>query len=212
MARIETVERTLYSFEELSDAAKETARDWWRSCIESDECEDKDDWQTVAGILGIQFSTRAVRLMGGSTRYDPTIYWTLYPDSAAFAGRYTYAKQAPKRIREYAPQDTALHGIADNLQAIQRRNFYRLAADCETGGRDGTTQKVQSFKINSRDYNEYIDCDELESALTDFAHWIARQVSVQSEYLHSEYLHSDENVDDCIAVNEYEFYESGNIA
>lgn len=207
MSRIETIERTLYSFEELSDAAKETARDWWRSCIESDECEDKDDWQIVAAILGIQFSTRAVRLMGGATRQDPVIYWTLNPDSAAFAGRYTYAKQAPKRIREYAPQDKALHAIADELQSIQRRNFYRLAADCETGGRDGTTQRVQSFKINNWDYNEYIDCDELESALTDFAHWIARQVSTQWDY-----LHSDEYVDGAILCNAYEFDESGNIA
>jgi len=207
MARTETIERTLYSFEELDESAKETARDWFRGCIETEELTDYDDWQAIAAMLGIQFSTKAVRLMGGATRYDPQIYWTLNPDSAAFAGRYTYAKQAPKRIREYAPTDEKLHAIADELAKVQRRNFYRLAADCETGGRDGTTQKVQSFKIGSRDYNEYIDCDELESALTDFAHWIACHVSEQYEY-----LHSDDYVDESILCNGYEFDESGNIA
>ncbi|EEW61028.1 conserved hypothetical protein [Ruegeria sp. TrichCH4B] len=29
---------------------------------------------------------------------------------------------------DYAPTDASLHGIADRLQAIQRRNFYQLAA------------------------------------------------------------------------------------
>lgn len=206
MARIETVERTIYQFDELDDDAKETARNWYRGCIESDEISDVDDWQAIAAILGVEFSTRRVPLHGGGTRHAPEIYWTLNPDSAAFAGRYTYAKQSPKRIREYAPQDTVLHGIADRLAAIQRRNFYRLAADCDTGGHDGTSQKVQSLRINNRDYHEYIDCDEIKSALTDFAHWIACQVSAQWDY-----LHSDENVDECIRINEYEFDESGNI-
>lgn len=37
-------------------------------------------------------------------------------------------------IREYAPQDTELHRIADALQAIQRRNFYQLRADASHRG------------------------------------------------------------------------------
>ena len=30
-----TVESTVYRFDELSDTAKERARDWWRNCAEN---------------------------------------------------------------------------------------------------------------------------------------------------------------------------------
>lgn len=204
MARV--IEKTIYQFDELEAEGQERARDWYRGCIESDEVSDIEDWQAIAEILGIEFKTQSVRLYGGGSRHDPQIYWELNPDSAAYAGRYAYRKGAPKRIREYAPQDTVLHGIADRLQAIQRRYFYRLAADCETGGRNGTSQKVQSFRINNWDYNESIECDDLAECLTDFAHWIACTVSAQWDY-----LHSSECVDESIRANEYEFDEHGNI-
>jgi len=195
MARIETSQRTLYQFAELSEDAKGTARNWFRGCIEPDELPDYDDWQTIARILGIEFKTERVPLMGGSTRHDPVIYWALNPDSAAFAGWYSYAKGAPKAIRAHAPQDETLHTIADTLQSVQRRNFYRITATCETRGRDGTSQRVES------------DCEDIAEPLTDFAHWIAMQVSAQWDY-----LNSDEYVDDCILCNEYEFDSEGNIA
>ena len=197
MARTETIERTFYQFDELDDDAKETARNWWRSCVDS------DDWQAVARILGISFQDCHV---AGRAIVRPQIYWTLNPDSAAFAGRYVYAKQAPKRIREYAPKDAVLHGIADRLAMIQRRNFYQLVADCETSGRDGTTQRVTVYR-NHGGYNELIDSDDLAECLTDFAHWIACQVSAQWDY-----LNSDEYIDESIRINEYEFDENGNIA
>ena len=38
-------------------------------------------------------------------------------------------------MRDYAPTDATLHGIADRLQAIQRRNFYQLAAEASHRGR-----------------------------------------------------------------------------
>lgn len=55
MPRIETQTRTMYQFAELSDEAKETARDWFRGCVESDEIDnDSDDRDTIAAILGIE--------------------------------------------------------------------------------------------------------------------------------------------------------------
>lgn len=206
--RTVTIEKTLYKFDELEESAKDNARNWFRGCLESEELTDYDDWQSVARILGIEFSQRQIPLHGGGTRYDPQIYWTLNPDRAAFAGRYSYAKGAPKAIRAYAPNDTVLHGIADRLREIQRKAFYRLTADCETRGRNGTSQQVQCYRMPiDGTYNYYIDHDELEECLTDFAHWICCQISAQWDY-----LNSDEYVDECILINGYEFDESGNIA
>ena len=34
----------------------------------------------------------------------------------------------------YAPQDATLHGIADRLQTIERRNFYQLCAEASHRG------------------------------------------------------------------------------
>jgi hypothetical protein len=55
-------------------------------------------------------------------------------DGASFDTFYSHEKDAPRRIREYAPQDTKLHRIADVLYAIQRRNFYQLTAETRRRG------------------------------------------------------------------------------
>jgi hypothetical protein len=53
-------------------------------------------------------------------------------DTALLGALIRYTDGSPKppaRFRDYAPKDAALHSIADRLQAIQRRNFYQLAAE-----------------------------------------------------------------------------------
>lgn len=137
MPRIETIEKTLFKFDELSDAAKEKAREWWRN-LEQQDCDllDSDDYKTCAEILGIEFDTRPVKLMGGGARYEPQICYGGFSsqgNGASFKGRYAYAKQAPKKIRAHAPLDAELHRIADALYALQRRYFYRIEARVTRG-------------------------------------------------------------------------------
>ena len=215
MPRIETTQRTLYTFAELSDSAKETAREWWRRS-------ENEDWYgaesiiedacRVADILGISFSTKTVKLYGGCTRQDPVVYWSGFysqGDGACFEGDYSYSKGAAKRIREYAPEDKRLHAIADALQEVQKRNFYRLAARMRHSGRYYHSG-CMSVDVEHVD-DSYRDIGDAESVVTDqmraFADWIYRQL--KSEY---EYTMSDENVDESIETNGYEFDESGNIA
>jgi hypothetical protein len=69
---------TVYQFPELSDAAKDTARSWYR------ELSPKDDWwdtvyegfERICEILGIRLKTTPVRLMGGGTRQKPCIWFS----------------------------------------------------------------------------------------------------------------------------------------
>lgn len=204
MARV--IPTTVYTFAELSDDAKEVARNWYRECIDSDELADRDDWCAIAAILGITFDTRAVKLMGGGTRHDPCIWWQLgysQGDYANFDGRYAYAKGAAKRIREYAPTDKTLHAIADDLQAAQRREFYRLEARAKSEHRGGMSVDVWR--------SDDVECDAgdvaVREALRDFASWIYDQVRAQNDY-----LTSDETVDESITLNAYEFHEDGSIA
>lgn len=204
MAR--TIEKTLYQFDELSDGAKDSARDWWRSTSESDDLSDSEDWHAIADILGISF---------GGTKARPAIYWSGFcsqGDGASWEGSYAYAKGAPRKMRAYAPLDKELHRIADELQAVQRRNFYRLSATVDHP-RHARYQHSGTMGI-SVDNSEYgwravgEDAGEaIDQLMRDFADWIYSQLEKQWEY-----VNSDENVDESIRINEYEFDEDGNRA
>ena len=141
MPRTETKTRTLFQFDELTDSAKRKARDWYREASAGDdfgaECVYEDAAQ-CAEIMGIDLRTRQAKLMNGGTRMDPCIYYSGFwsqGDGACFEGSYEYAKGAAKAIRAHAPVDKELHRIADELQELQRANFYRLTATMRHRGR-----------------------------------------------------------------------------
>ena len=58
------VEITVYTIDELSDAAKEAARAWYReSCLDFEWYDFVyEDFQTICGILGVTLATSPVRL------------------------------------------------------------------------------------------------------------------------------------------------------
>jgi len=212
MARI--VEKTVFQFDELSDRAKERARDWWRECENMDFDTEFafDDAVECGKILGIEIDTRSVKLMGGGTRYEPTIYYSGFSsqgDGACFEGDYSYAKGAAKAIRKHAPDDTKLHRIADELQKLQRQYFYRIEARMRHRGHYSHSG-CMSVDVSLKDtygYDEPANADDIKQCMRDFADWIYSQL--ESEY---KYRMSDENVDESIRCNEYEFDEDGNRA
>ena len=214
MTRIKLTEKTVYTFDELSDEAKENARNWWRECEEQDWQGGEfviDDASTVARIIGIEFDTRPVKLMGGGTRNDPTVYWSGFysqGDGACFEGSYSYAKGASKAIREYAPQDTTLHAIADGLQKVQKCHFYSLAARMtHRGGYYHSGYMSVDVEDNRDSYRDIRESEDLiKDLMCDFADWIYSRL--QDEY---EYTMSAENVDEAIRINGYEFDENGRI-
>ena len=71
---MKTVEIGIYTFDELSEDAKERARDWYR---ESDEFNPEfEQFETAAKILGIEFDTRPITLMSGKTLYESHIMYS----------------------------------------------------------------------------------------------------------------------------------------
>ena len=137
--------------------------------------------------------------------FDPG-FWS-QGDGARFEGYWSHAKGATARIRDYAPTDATLHGIADRLQAIQRRNFYQLAAEVSHRGRYyheyamsvDVTRDSPTWQPPTEDAEEIVT-----EALRDLARWLYRQL--QAEYDH---LTSDEAIEEGIIVNEYTFTEGG---
>ena len=136
----EVICTTVYQFAELSDAAKGDASSWYRELCPHDDWYESvyEDFERVCEILGVRLKTRPVRLMGGGTRDKSCIWFSGFwsqGDGACFECFYSYAAGSACRIRDYAPKDERLHGIADRLQAVQRRNFYQLNAEATHRGR-----------------------------------------------------------------------------
>ena len=208
----EIIETTVYRLDELSDAAKDKARAWYREGGFDYDWYDAvyEDFQRIAEILGIRFKTSTVRLMGGRSRQEPRIWFRGFwsqGDGASWEGFYSYRKNAGAEIRSYAPQDVKLHEIADALLAIQRRNFYQLRAEASHRGNYYHEYCMSiSVERDSPTYQDMtVDAEEIViEALRDLARWLYRQL--EREY---EYLSSDEAVDETIVANDYTFTAAG---
>jgi hypothetical protein len=206
------VTTTVYRLDELSDAAREQARSWYREGAFDHDAHEfiYEDFVRIGDILGLRFKTRSVRLYGGGSRQEPRIWFRGFwsqGDGACFESFYSYRKDAPRLIREYAPQDKELHRIADALQAIQRRNYYQLRAEASHRGHY-YHEYCMSISV-TRDSPTYQAMTEgaeeaVAEALRDLARWLYRQL--EREY---EYQTSDEVVDEAITANEYTFTDAG---
>ena len=208
----EIIATTVYQLDELSAPAKEAARDWYRHGAPSDDWYDTvyDDFERICTILGVELATHPVRLYGGGTRQEPSIWFSGFSsqgDGACFEGTYRYAKDSTAALRTYAPQDTELHRIADALAAIQRPNFYQLDATIQHQGRYyheyAMTISVERSTETGQDIAGGAE-DAVTEALRDLARWLYRQL--EREY---SYQTSDEVVDETILANEYSFTAAG---
>jgi hypothetical protein len=209
----EIIETTVYRLDELSDAAKDKARAWYRQAgFDHDWFEFVyGDFERICTILGIDLKTVPVRLYGGGTRQKICVWFSGFwnqGDGACFEGSYRHAKGAPRKIRDHAPKEGELHRVADALQAVQRRNFYQLHA--AVIHRDRYYHEYCMAISVERDSPAYQDMtveaeEAVIEALRDLARWLYRQL--EREY---EHLTSDEAVDEAIIANEYTFTEAGN--
>lgn len=208
----EIVKTTVYRLDELSNAAKEKARDWYREgALDHDWYEFiYDDFERICDMLGVRLRSASVRLYGGGTRQRPCIWFSGFwsqGDGACFEGQYSYAPAAVRRIRDYAPKDDELHRIASSLQAIQRRNFFQLRASIVHRGRyyheHSMAISVDRNSPTGQDTSPHAE-DLVIEALRDLARWLYRQLEREHDY-----QTSDEAVDEAIAANDYTFTANG---
>lgn len=200
----------VYTYDELSDEAKEQVRSWWSQGINYDNV--VEDAATIAKLFGLDIYNTRKTLMGGGHRYDPTVYFSCFwsqGDGACYEGDYRYQKGGLKAVEQYAPLDKELHRIVAGLQDVQRRHFYRLTASTKQRGHYQHSGCMQVEVQDSEDpYRNIGDAeDEVTQLLRDFADWI--YVRLEEEY---EYQSSDECVKETCHANGYEFYEDGSIA
>lgn len=198
--RTYTIEKTVYTFDELSADAQQNALEelsdinvgyeWWDS--------DYDDFKTIADIIGINIKN---------------IYFSGFysqGDGACFEGEYSYKKDSVKNIQKYAPLDTELHTIAKRLRDTQKSNFYSITATIKHSGHyshEYCTNINVYINNPASDYEEDADekiAEEIRDILRDFMRWIYNHLEKQYYFLTSK-----EAILETIEANEYEFDING---
>jgi hypothetical protein len=204
------VETEVFTFDELSDAAREKAREWYRQGHLDDDWWDMvySDFEAICGMLGIALKTTPVTLMGGGIRRKPCIYFRGFSsqgDGASFEiEHYAYARGSVAGIMAHVPKDEALHAIARLLADIQRRNFYQLYARADQRG-FYCHENTMHIDVRRDDAEMTADAeDAVSEALRDLARWLYG--CLEREY---DYLQSDELVDEAIIANGYSFTAAG---
>ena len=187
----------VYQFSELSESAKEKAREWYRQ-----GAFDYPWWEFV-----YESAKDAAKLMGIDIEdIFFSGFWS-QGDGACFVGSYQYRKGAAADIRKEFPTDTGLQRIAEDLQDAQRRAFYSLEASIRHRGRHSHAYSM-AIEVQRADDKEMSDDleDAIASALRDFADWIYQRLEEEFDW-----LNADEQVDDAIIANGYEFTEDGEV-
>lgn len=187
---------TIYAVEELTGSAKERALEWLR------EGATDYNWYTFifedakkrASILGIEI--------------DDIYFSGFYHQGsgACFSGSFSYVKGWKKTFLDYAPIDTELLRIGQELQAIQKPFMYQITGAIESNDRYYRTS-CGSADINGRvaDVPDSV-IDDLTECFADFASWIYK--NLQTEY---ELLMSEEQLTENAKANGYAFDSEGRI-
>lgn len=201
----------LYTYDELSDEAKEKAREWYVRAGEGDNYYAEwvyEDVERVGNILGIEFDQDHYKTRGGGSGSKPKIFYSGFwnqGDGACFEGSYKYKKGAAKKIRAYFSDHEVIR-IADELQKIQKTAFYGLTASMKHNGHymHSGSMRVEVERDNYDSYAEIPQEADIAECMRDFADWIYRQLELAYEDSVSE-----EVVAENIRLNGYTFTENG---
>ena len=200
-----TIETTVFQYSELSETAKERARDWYRvGMVTSD----------FSAEYVLDDSKEILRALGFRT---PDIYYSGFSsqgDGACFAGGY-YANasdlQKLNAIVQDRPTDKDLHKVLEGFAALRAARPHMSAT---VSVRRGNNMVFDVSAVGEDMEDEWgpgaTDAEYEETfkeLCRDFANWIYR--TLEREY---EYQNSDECVAESIEANEYEFTEDGDRA
>jgi len=197
-----TTETEVFAYSELSEQAKEKAREWYRNGNLDYEWWEgvEEQYTTACALFGLDIS----RIMFSG-------FWS-QGDGASFTGTYSYKKGALQTLKKEFPQWTELHDICKRLTQMQKPNFYGVSVDISQSGRY-SHEMTMSFNVSV--YIEGVggryDIPEgLEEDVADIFRDLARDIykSLEAEY---EFLNSDEQIEEAILCNDYQFTEDGEI-
>ena len=210
MPKKRVTETTVYQFDELSDEAKEKAREWYRqgNCDDSfwSECT-IDAAKEIGKLLGMDIDK--VYFSG---------FWS-QGDGACFEGTWRAGDIKLEKLKEYAPQDKEPQRIGEQLAELAVKypdGYFRVKhrghyshSGCTSFDVELPNDQEQELEYDSPEYKSLDakinqDHDTLIELARDFMDWIYGQLEKEWDY-----QNSDEQVEELIRSNEYEFLETG---
>lgn len=181
---METIVRKIqvYKFNQLSEEAQTRAIE--KHCQSAGEYFDPD-WlldhcADIGELIGLDLRMRKTKKTDGSVGWGVSIYWSGFwsqGDGASFDARYQYKKGGLAALRAYvldAPQDFEFLAVAERLQDMQRRAFYKLTARISHHGHY-CHSGCMAFDIEG--YPSSFDFDAFRECFRDFADLIYQKLS-----------------------------------
>ena len=206
----ETEEKTKFKFSELSDTAKDTARDKHRYTAVEDDWWDNvyEDAVRMAALLGIRISATSHQTAKGRVYQTTDIsfsgFWS-QGDGACFEGQYQFRADAVEQVTQET-NDEELLRIANELTLLQvtRRvlGLEYVGANITSSTRSNTIDvELDAWDEDRDDDNEvYAEAEDTVAGLMrNFADWIYKQL--EQEY---DWLHSNECVDERLADDSFD--------
>lgn len=208
----ETEEKTEFTFDELSERAKQNARkehtsgdypdhEWWDNICY--------DAVRMGQMLGIEIGTTAHVSTKGRNYTSINIWFSGFSsqgDGACFDGTYRYAPDAVKNI-SLQTNDEELLRIAQELtlmqltQRLQGLEYFTGAIVVSSGNNIRT--EIRDWGVDEVGEPDEEDFTRL---MQDFADWVYKRLEDENDY-----LYSDEYVDEQLSEKDCVFDEEGNI-
>jgi hypothetical protein len=173
------IETTVYPFNELSDAAKDKARDWFRTTHLDSDWWDRvvDDLKSVGKILGFNLKH---------------VFFDVYERWASIEGYWMPEVGAAKKVKKDYPHWAELHAVA--------KEVGRLTGQFALKGEKYTSHDLRAGRRGG------VKCEneEVKELAENFAALCLTHITAEWEY-----LNSDAAVDENIVANEYTFTAEG---
>lgn len=208
-----TIEKTVYTFDELDERAKDRAIQKYREMSAHDAIHKHiyEDAKTCFEFCG--FADLEIQYSGFSCQGD----------GASFVGTWSAADVKPGQLKQHAPQDEELAALDDEFAALKARYPSMTATITRTDSHycheHTVTAEAACYNEDNDPINGFVYesphwklmetaglvvADEFEELARRCMRWIYKQL--EKEY---DYQTSDEHIIDMIEANEMEFDENG---
>lgn len=223
-----TIQTNVYTYDELSDEAKEKARDWYRQCDAGDNYFAEtpvNEFLEIGAALGFTFAPANPNRQPRKPR-DAVYYegFSHQGSGASFDASWAARDLSADKVRAIMADRPATYTDANgktqtshtnaDLQPILAGFLDLVTAEPESSASVRASHRYQSLAVeyypsdlpNDESDRENMAAreDTFKSLCEDFASWLYRVL--ETEY---EYQNSDEYVAETIIANDYEFTADG---
>ncbi len=176
-----------YTYEELDEAAKAQAREWYANTIENVAAESSWSESVLEHVVEVG---KALNIAIDKRGTVPAISFDLNPIDCAIEGRWSSTGFDPQKAPKEYP-DPEIAKIAATLKAV-----------VQEAGEDGAyvdCSNPRGCNLSLRSNSE-----EAEEAIREFCGWAASSINREWEWLHSPEKRAEE-----IELGGYKFTEDG---